>query len=78
MPRSTRAMHHGYSVRLAGGPADGGVIENSKGGSVLVHSDEEAGKVARYRPTRDKGVLRFREWDRVVASIPAPESDHGV
>lgn len=58
------------TMRLVGGPADGQTITNYRGGSVLVHSDEEAGKVARYRPTRDPDVLRFREWDRVVASIP--------
>lgn len=62
-------------VRLEGGPADGKVIENYRGGPVLVHSDDEAGMVARYRPTRDRGVLRFKEWDRVVGSIPIGGDD---
>lgn len=62
------------SVRLVGGPLDGQTIDNYRGGSVLMHSDEHAEQVARYRPTRDPAVLRFRGWDRVVASIPMPSA----
>lgn len=57
-------------IRLEGGPLDGQVIKDYRGGSVLMHSDDEADKIARYRPTRDPAVLRFKGWDRVVASIP--------
>lgn len=63
------------SVQLVGGPVDGRVIDNYCGGPVLVPSDEEAGLVARYRPTRDPGVLRFREYTRTVGTIPMPEGE---
>lgn len=39
--------------------------------SVLLQRDEE-GMVARYRYNRQRRGYVFKEWDRVVATVPLP------
>lgn len=61
-------------IRLVGGPFDGQVVEmeNPRGPLVIEGDGVPEGMVARYRPTRERGVLRFREYDVVVARLPLP------
>lgn len=61
-------------VRLEGGPYAGAVIVVPDAREpLLVEGDAvPEGMVARYRPTREPDVLRFRDYDRVVARIPRP------
>lgn len=60
------------SVTLRGGPADGLDVTVTYGQSLLLDDPDDATRVARYRPSRDKSVYTFRGFDRVVVRIPAP------
>lgn len=63
-------------IRLVGGPFDGSTFDiagRERPGSLLFDL-AEPGAVARYRPTRDPGVYRFREFDTIVARLPLPET----
>ena len=55
------------TVRLVGGPADGRVIDNYRGGPVLMHSDEHADMVARYRPTAP--IMAFTPDARIARQL---------
>lgn len=69
----TRGMQE---VVLRGGPLDGERVEVSLGSSLLIEGgDVPAGMVARYRPTRERGVYRFREYDRIAHSAPLERED---
>lgn len=53
-------------VTLRGGPCDGLAVTATSGRSLLMEDSREPGRVARYRPSREKGVYTFRGFDRVV------------
>lgn len=59
------------SVLLKGGPFDD-TWASVEWGTTLICEGKPVpdGMVARYRPTRERGVYRFREFDRVVLRIP--------
>lgn len=61
---------------LIGGPFDGQTIEQDRRPSSLILTGDGVpeGMVARYRPTRAPGALRFREYDRIVGTLPMPKS----
>lgn len=61
-------------VSLRGGPFHGQTleVETFREPLILSGGDVPEGKVARYRPTREKGVYRFREYDRIVGTLPMP------
>jgi hypothetical protein len=57
------------SVLLRGGPFDGASATVEWGSTLICEGDPVPdGMVARYRPTRERGVYlyRFREYDRIV------------
>lgn len=63
------------TVTLKGGPFDGAEVKViGTEPLILTGGDVPEGMVARYRPTREKGVYSFREYDRIVATLPAPEA----
>jgi hypothetical protein len=63
------------TVRLEGGPFDGETVQvKSARSPLLVEIPNNPDFVARYRPTRQPGVLRFRDYDRVVARLDPPGS----
>jgi hypothetical protein len=64
------------TVRLIGGPFGGTDVPIPGGRSLIIELPDEPGRVARYRPTRNKGVWRFREYDTIVGTIPASGSVH--
>lgn len=61
-------------VTLKGGPFDGTEMESADGRTPLVIEGDEVpdGMVARYRPTREPGVYRFKGYDKIVAKLPLP------
>lgn len=67
-------------VLLEGGPCDGMRITATvckpwnQSVPLLMEDAEQPDIVARYRPSRRKGVYTFREYDRVVARLPLPEA----
>lgn len=58
-------------VLLRGGPLDGEVVDVPDARTpLLVEGDGvPEGMVARYRPSRERGVLTFREYDRVAGRV---------
>jgi hypothetical protein len=42
------------------------------GSALLAVLPGDEDRVARYRPTRDRYVYRFHEYDTIVARLPAP------
>lgn len=64
------------TVTLVGGPFDGErwSLGSGRPSSLLIEMPDCANYVARYRPTRDPNVLRFREYDRVAGRIEMPEA----
>lgn len=68
-------------VTLRGGPFDGTTAQVVRGTTLVVFGDPLAvDRVARYRPSRERGVYTFRGLDRIVARIPAhedAEAGHG-
>lgn len=58
------------SVLLRGGPFDGQSVEAIRGISLVFDLGDD--RVARYRPSREKGVYTFRGFDTIVARIPHP------
>jgi hypothetical protein len=59
-------------VLLKGGPYDGVQVNVTPRQSLVLESSDELGRVARYRPGRERGVYTFRGMDTVVARIPWP------
>jgi hypothetical protein len=60
----------GVKVTLRDGPCDGVEVEVSWGNPLAVEGDPvPEGMIARYRPTRERGVYRFREYDRIVGRL---------
>lgn len=60
-------------VRLEGGPAAGIEVDVSRGAVLNVEGEGVPdGLVARYTPTRDRGVYRFRGYSKVIARLPMP------
>ena len=62
-------------VTLEGGPFNGAEVEVNWGETLACQGQPlPEGTIARYRPSRRRsdGVYRFREYDRVIASIPWP------
>jgi hypothetical protein len=61
-------------VTLKGGPFHDAKVDVSDARSPLICTGDPVpdGMVARYRPTRVRGVLRFSEYDRIVGSVPLP------
>jgi len=65
------------TVLLKGGPFDDTWAEVHWGQALICEGPPvPEGMVARYRPTRDRrsGIYRFREYDRIVLRVPAPEA----
>lgn len=62
------------TVLLKGGPFNGTTVKVNDLRTPLLCSGDPVpeGMVARYRPTRERGVFRFREYDRVVGTLPLP------
>ena len=66
-------MSQRITVRLLGGPFHDAEVPAFWGESLILSGGTlTEGTVARYRPTRTRGVYRFRGFDTVVATIPAP------
>lgn len=66
-------------VTLIDGPYEGIEVESrERGGAILMGgelpdgTELPKGKMARYRPTRDRTRWRFKGWDEVVATLPLP------
>lgn len=60
-------------VTLEGGPFDGELIPVEWGATLsLTGDDVPAGHVARYRPSRTRGVYRFRGYAKIIATLPVP------
>lgn len=60
-------------VKLDGGPFDGAEVEVSRGATLNIEGTQVPdGHVARYTPTRDKAVYRFRGLSKVMARLPMP------
>lgn len=61
------------SVLLKGGPFDDTWVTVQWGTTLICEGDDvPEGMVARYRPTRERGVYRFRDYDRIVARLQHP------
>ena len=73
-------MARAEKVTLRGGPCDGMSVTATvckpwiQSPSLLMEDTATPGMVARYRPSREKGVYTFREYDRVIARVPVPPS----
>lgn len=63
-------------VTLHGGDFDGREVWVTGRGPLLIEGDPlPDGIVARYRPSRERGVYRFRELDRIALRVPAHEQE---
>ena len=63
-------MKDARTVTLRGGPFDGVRVTVTSGAALLMQGEETPDVVARYRPSREKGVYSFRGMDKIVAHIP--------
>jgi hypothetical protein len=62
-------------VNLDGGPFDGAEVDVSRGTTLNCEgTDVPEGYVARYTPTRDRAVYRFRGFSKVLARLSLPDS----
>jgi hypothetical protein len=70
-------------VTLRGGPCDGLRVPATVNSPwkfsrpLLMEDADNPEVVARYRPSREKGVYTFRGMERVIARIPLPGDDRG-
>jgi hypothetical protein len=63
------------TVTLKGGPFDGAEVDVTWGTPLLCQGEPvPEGMVARYCKSRERGVYAFREYDRVVMTLPLPGS----
>lgn len=60
-------------VLLRGGPANGARVEVESGTGLIIEGlGVPEGEAARYRPTRERGVYRFKGLTKIVARLPLP------
>lgn len=82
-PRDAATDFRSEHVTLRGGPCDGLRVPATVNSPwrfsrpLLMEDSADPDVVARYRPSREKGVYTFRGMDRVVARVPLPGGDRG-